>query len=87
LIEDHRNGEEEARIKRQLEEREKGLRNRKSDQVLMKRGFEIAKQGPGEGIEEGTHEDHDSNHPKKTFSQLSQSLKNSFSIHLSLVRV
>jgi hypothetical protein len=86
LIEDHGNGEEDTRIKRQLDEREKGLRNRKSDEILMKRGFEIAKQGPGEGIKEGTHEDHYSNDPKKTFSQLSQSLRNSFSIHLHFTR-
>jgi hypothetical protein len=82
LIENHGDGKEDARIKGQFEEREKGLRNRKSDQILMERGFEITKQSPGEGIEKGTHEDHHPNDPEKTFSHLGQSFKNSFSIHL-----
>jgi hypothetical protein len=73
LIEDHRDGEEEARIEGQLEERKEGLRNRKSDQILMKRGFEITKQGPREGIEKDSDENHYPNDPQEAFPQLSQS--------------
>ena len=84
MIEDHRDGEEDARMKGQFEKREKGLWNRKSDQILMKRGFEIAKQGPGEGIEKGGDENHHPNDPEEAFPQSVQPLKNSLSIHLHI---
>jgi hypothetical protein len=85
-MEDYRNGEEEARIKRQFEEREKGLRNGKSNKILMKRGFEIAKQGSGKGVEKDPDEHHGTDHPEEAFPQLAQPFKNSFSVHLSLTR-
>jgi hypothetical protein len=83
LIENHGDGKEDARIKGQFEERKKGLWNSKGNKILMKRSFEMAKQGSRKRVEKDSDENHGPDDPEEALPQLAQPCKNSFSIHLS----